>query len=131
MPLTLRRKEDETWLDAALRRAEDHDLIVEVQAEYDASRAKGASEAQSAWGALHTWDLLAFETPGRGGWPIIDGALCCPVCLSTNITFTGRYGPRGRLGDPGAWEINKCEDCGETRSWASHWVADAQDGVRW
>ncbi len=94
----------------------------------------GETHSWAAWGALHTRDLLSFETPGRGGWPIIDGVLCCPVCLSTNITFTGSYagvgtGPsgRGRLGDPGGLEINQCNECGEMHSWA----AQTPDGVRW
>ena len=138
MPLTLRRKKGETWLDAALRRAEDRDLIVEVQAEYDASRAKGASEAQAAWAALYTWDLLPFEDVGRGGWPLVDGRLHCPACLSTNVTFSCRYPPRGtgpggrgRLGDPNTREVNTCEDCGETHAWVARWATEAQDGVRW
>jgi hypothetical protein len=124
MPLTLRRKEGETWLQAALRRSEYHELQTEVRAEYDAALAKGATEAQAAWSALEMWDLLAFETPGRGGWPIIDGSLCCPVCTSTKVGMTCRYpafgtgsGGRGRLGDPGAREANVCGDCGETHSW--------------
>ena len=123
MPLTLRRKRDETWLDAALRRSEYNELQAEVRAEYDAALAQGATDAQAAWSALEMWDLLAFETPGRGGWPIIDGSLCCPACLSSDVDLTCRYpavgtgpGGRGRLGDPGAREINECRACGETHS---------------
>lgn len=134
MPLTLRRKRDETWLEAALRISEAKGLRTEVEAEYDAAMALHATMAQSAWAALYTWDLLPFETPGRGGWPIFDGALRCPVCLSADITFAGSYagvgtgpGGRGRLGDPGGLEINQCGECGETHTWA----AQTPDGVRW
>ena len=62
---------------------------------------------------------------GRGGWPILKGAstafpgedaLACPKCLSTHVTMSVRYGPGGRLGDPGSRETNKCENCGH-----QHW----------
>lgn len=138
MPLTLRRKEGESWLQAALRRSEYYGLQKEVRAEYDAALAQDASPAQAAWAALYTWDLLAFEDVGRGGWPLIDGRLHCPACLSTNVSFSCRHPPRGtglggrgRLGDPGAQEVNTCEDCGETHAWAARRATEAQDGVRW
>jgi len=122
MPLTLRRKRDETWLEAAIRIAEPVGLHTEVVAEYDAAVDLNATMAQSAWAALYTWDLLPFERPGRGGWPIFDGALRCPVCLSADITFTGSYAAGWS-----ARKINLCGACGETHSW----VEDTPDGVRW
>lgn len=123
MPLTLRRKRDETWLDAALRRADNYGLRSDIRVTYHKHKAAGATDAQAAWAALSDLDLLQHETPGRGGWPIIDGELCCPACLSSDVDLTCRYpafgtgpGGRGRLGDPGAREINECRACGETCS---------------
>jgi hypothetical protein len=63
---------------------------------------------------------------GANGWPLVpskafpgEQTLACPRCKSTNVTMTVRYpirgsGPmgRGRLGDVGTKNVNRCESCG-------------------
>ena len=70
---------------------------------------------------------------GRGGWPLVPSeafpgelALACPECGSQAVSMGGIHphrgtgpGGRGRLGDPGAWEINDCVDCGHSSRWAA------------
>lgn len=55
---------------------------------------------------------------GAHGWPLVPSTafpgeltLACPKCGSTNVTLTVAYGPGGRLGDPGATDIIRCETC--------------------
>lgn len=38
-------------------------------------------------------------------------ALACPKCYSRDVTMTVIYGPGGRLGDPGATNVNICNYC--------------------
>jgi hypothetical protein len=55
---------------------------------------------------------------GAHGWPLVPSkrfpgelTLACPKCGSTDIVFTGAYGPGGRLGDPGGHDIVRCRSC--------------------
>jgi hypothetical protein len=66
------------------------------------------------------------QKTGAQGWPLVPSThfpgeltLGCPQCGSTDITMSVQYpvrgtGPmgRGRLGDPGSREYNRCNSCG-------------------
>jgi hypothetical protein len=68
---------------------------------------------------------------GRGGWPLVasptfpgERTLACPKCGSGGVEMTVAYPPvgtgpggRGRLGDPGSSEVNRCVSCGYTHRW--------------
>ena len=71
--------------------------------------------------AAHDWKEknLKEEKTGAHGWPLVpstkfpgEHTLACPNCGKSNITMSVVYGPRGRLGDPGAHDTIKCNDCG-------------------
>lgn len=69
--------------------------------------------------------MMKAEDTGVAGWPLVpskrfpgERTLSCPKCKSTDVTLTGHYaargtgpGGRGRLGDPGATNIIRCESC--------------------
>jgi hypothetical protein len=64
------------------------------------------------------WVLIPRK-PGAGGWPLTPSlrhpgelVLACPQCLSLDVVMTVAYGPGGRLGDPGAHNVNRCKACG-------------------
>jgi predicted RNA-binding Zn-ribbon protein involved in translation (DUF1610 family) len=80
-------------------------------------------------------DYMNFGAPkeiglgtGAHGWPLApskrfpgETTLSCPACGSVNITLGveyPRYGTgskgQGRLGDRGAMDYVKCEECGKT-----------------
>lgn len=75
MPLVLRKFENETWLEAALRRADEYELGGEVLQAYDAGRKNGESEADAAWGACYEWDVLEYREEMADG----DDAGAVPV----------------------------------------------------
>jgi DNA-directed RNA polymerase subunit M/transcription elongation factor TFIIS len=61
---------------------------------------------------------MTTQKTGAHGWPLVpsthfpgEQALACPKCSSTHVTMTVAYGPGGRLGDPGATDIIRCESC--------------------
>ena len=56
----------------------------------------------------------AFGLPMRESKHFPGETACyCPKCeRSGTITFTGRHGPGGRLGDPGGLSWAQCEACG-------------------
>jgi hypothetical protein len=55
--LGIRRNAGETWLEAALRLAAPWHLEVEIREHYEASRSRGVSEEEAAWGAVMEWDV--------------------------------------------------------------------------
>lgn len=79
-------------------------------------RAFDTREASKQWiedGVKFYWLRI-----GAHGWPLVPSTafpgeltLACPKCGSTNVTLTVAYGPGGRLGDPGATDIIRCEAC--------------------
>lgn len=58
MGLGIRRQEDETWYDCAMRYAKKYDLESEVKDDYDQGIKDGDSEEEAAWGACYEWDIL-------------------------------------------------------------------------
>ena len=82
--------------------------------------------------SLYGWELEPAQVrrnprnTGAGGWPLVPSkafpgeyTLSCPKCKTTNITMTCRYpvygtgpGGRGRLGDHGTRDVNRCNECG-------------------
>lgn len=59
--LLLRRNENETWLQAALRLAKPWGVEAEIQESYDSAIAEGISEAQAAFDACYDWDICELE----------------------------------------------------------------------
>lgn len=60
MPIGLTKRDDETWLDAALRRAKLHGLEIEVEDHYNKRIACGVPEDDAAFEAIMEWDLAEF-----------------------------------------------------------------------
>lgn len=56
--LQLTRREDESWYDALLRYAKPYGMAEEVDTVYSECVNKGMSEADAAFEAAYTWDLL-------------------------------------------------------------------------
>lgn len=59
--LAIKRRDGETWRQAAERYAAPWGLQDEVLADFDADIAKGVDEAEAAWGACMERDVLPFE----------------------------------------------------------------------
>lgn len=67
--LALRREENETWKDAAMRVAKKYGLEEEVGEAFDKYTAQGDSEEQAAWAACYDWDLLDVAFVGGSDGP--------------------------------------------------------------
>lgn len=53
----IRRREDETWLEAALRLARPYQLEKEVREDYERFVSRGVSDEEAAWAAAYEWDI--------------------------------------------------------------------------
>lgn len=63
MSLVLKKRESETWREAALRQAARYNMEGEVAEFYDRFIAAGDTEDQAAWGACYEWDVLDYVRP--------------------------------------------------------------------
>ena len=59
--LVLERKNNETWLQAALRMAKPYGLEYEVEDDYHIFIQDGETESEAAYMACEQWDVLEFE----------------------------------------------------------------------
>jgi len=60
--LGLRKRDDETWLDAALRMAKPWGLEHEIRTWYGYAIENGRPEDEAAWDACYEWDVLELRT---------------------------------------------------------------------
>jgi len=60
MSLVLKKNENETWLQAALRYASKYGMEKDIQKYYDMYIKQGESEADAAYGACEEWDILDY-----------------------------------------------------------------------
>jgi len=81
------------------------DLKAEADKYREAQAALSAAISAGRFGA-HGWPMVPSKR-----WPG-EEMLACPKCAGSNITMTVAYGPGGRLGDTGATDIIRCNDCG-------------------
>ena len=58
--MNLHRKENETWREVAIRIASSHGLELEVIDVFDRLVADGKDEADAAWEACYSWDVLPY-----------------------------------------------------------------------
>lgn len=61
MSLILKKTEEETWRQCALRYASEYGLDFEVEASMDKFLSQDASEQEAAYNACYEWDLLDYE----------------------------------------------------------------------
>jgi len=59
--LVLRRHENESWLNCAVRHAKPYALEAEVITEYNYWIKQGKTSNEAAYFACEEWDLLAYE----------------------------------------------------------------------
>jgi hypothetical protein len=60
MGLVLKKREGETWREAALRQAKKHRMESKVAQEYDHYLSCGHEPCRAAWCACYEWDVLDF-----------------------------------------------------------------------
>jgi hypothetical protein len=63
MGLVLKKREGETWREAALRQASRYSMQSEVAEFYDRFIAEGDTEDRAAWAACLEWDVLDYIRP--------------------------------------------------------------------
>lgn len=56
--LVIRRRDGETWRQAALRLARKYGMEEEVAASFDEYRREGSSAEDAAWCACYDWDVI-------------------------------------------------------------------------
>lgn len=61
MSLGLRRREGETWLEAARRMAQPYGLAADVERFYHRYLHEGMDESRAAWAACCEWDVLEYR----------------------------------------------------------------------
>jgi hypothetical protein len=61
MPLTLKRKQNQTWFEAALDQAKSYNLAEEFLSAYQAYIKLGATEEDAVWSACYDWDILDYQ----------------------------------------------------------------------
>ena len=61
MPLTLKRKQNQTWFEAGLAQAQSYGLAEEFLTAYHHYIKLGATEEDAVWFACYDWDVLDSE----------------------------------------------------------------------
>lgn len=69
MSLVIRKKDGETWRQAAERYATKYGLEGEVLDIFDSEVARGVDDGQAAWNACYEWDVLDVEDKEPRGLP--------------------------------------------------------------
>jgi hypothetical protein len=59
--LTLKRKQNQTWLEAGIELAKSYRLAEEFLSAYHTYRKQGATEADAVWSACYDWDILDYQ----------------------------------------------------------------------